>query len=81
MNVHLNGELMPIGMARVPVQDRGFLFGDGVYEYLPVYSRRPFRLAEHLTRLKASLNALQIVNPHDDARWGEIIRKAGLKLG
>jgi len=75
MKVFLNGELMPIGMARVPVQDRGFLFGDGVYEYLPVYSRRPFRLAEHLTRLKASLDALEIANPHDDARWGEIIRQ------
>ena len=66
---------MPIGMARVPVQDRGFLFGDGVYEYLPVYSRRPFRLAEHLARLKASLAALEIANPHDDARWGDIIRQ------
>lgn len=73
MNVFLNGEMMPIGVARVPVQDRGFLFGDGVYEFLPVYSRRPFRLAEHLARLKASLSALQIDNPHDDARWAAII--------
>ena len=75
MNVFLTGERMPIGMARVSVQDRGFQFGDGVYEYLPVYSRRPFRMAEHLTRLKASLAALQIANPNEDARWGEIIRQ------
>jgi D-alanine transaminase len=75
MMVFLNGEMMPIGAARVSVEDRGFLFGDGVYEYLPVYSRRPFRLAEHLARLKASLAALSIINPHDDARWGEIIRQ------
>lgn len=75
MNVYLNGEMMPIGMARVSVQDRGFLFGDGVYEFIPVYSRRPFRLAEHLSRLNASLAALQIANPNEDARWGEIIRQ------
>ncbi|MFM9967915.1 MAG: D-amino acid aminotransferase [Burkholderiales bacterium] len=73
MNVFLNGEMMPIGLARVSVQDRGFLFGDGVYEYLPVYSRRPFRLAEHLTRLKSSLAALQMRNPYDDERFGAII--------
>ena len=75
MNVFLNGEMMPIGQARVSVLDRGFMFGDGVYEYIPVYSRRPFRLHEHISRLKASLAAVELANPHDDARWGEIIRK------
>ncbi|OFZ97690.1 MAG: D-amino acid aminotransferase [Betaproteobacteria bacterium RIFCSPLOWO2_02_FULL_62_17] len=75
MNVFLNGEMMPIGQARVSVLDRGFTFGDGVYEYIPVYSRRPFRLAEHISRLKASLAAVELADPHDDARWGEIIRK------
>ncbi len=75
MNVFLNGEMMPIGIARVSVQDRGFQFGDGAYEYLPVYSRRPFRLAEHLSRLKTSLAALQIANPNEDVRWGEIIHQ------
>lgn len=73
--VFLNGEIMPIGLARVSVQDRGFLFGDGVYEYLPAYSRRPFRLPEHLSRLRASLAALQIANPYDDARWSKIVRQ------
>ncbi len=75
MTVFFNGEMMPIGMARVSVLDRGFMFGDGVYEFIPVYSRRPFRLAEHISRLKASLAAVELANPHDDARWGEIIRK------
>ena len=48
MTVFLNGEFMPITEAKVPVLDRGFIFGDGVYEVIPVYSRRAFRLAEHL---------------------------------
>ena len=50
--VYLNGEFMPLEQARIPVLDRGFIFGDGVYEVIPVYSRRPFRLPEHLTRLQ-----------------------------
>ena len=50
--VYLNGEFMPLESARIPVLDRGFIFGDGVYEVVPVYSRHPFRLAEHLTRLQ-----------------------------
>ena len=43
---------MPLAEARIPVLDRGFIFGDGVYEVIPVYSRHPFRLAEHLERLQ-----------------------------
>ncbi|HET9699292.1 MAG TPA: D-amino acid aminotransferase, partial [Burkholderiales bacterium] len=50
MTVYLNGEFMPLEEARIPVLDRGFIFGDGVYEVIPVYSRHPFRLAEHLRR-------------------------------
>ena len=48
--VYLNGEFMPLDEARIPVLDRGFIFGDGVYEVIPVYSRHPFRLPEHLAR-------------------------------
>src|SRR5882672_10059706 len=48
--IYLNGEFMPIEQARIPVLDRGFIFGDGVYEVVPAYSKRPFRLAEHLAR-------------------------------
>ncbi|MBU1236443.1 MAG: aminotransferase class IV [Gammaproteobacteria bacterium] len=53
--------------------DRGFLFGDGVYEVIPVYSRRPFRLAEHLRRLQASLDGIRLANPHGDAEWSALI--------
>ena len=53
--VFLNGRFIPIEEARVPVLDRGFIFGDGVYELVPVYSRVPFRLEEHLERLERSL--------------------------
>jgi D-alanine transaminase len=71
--IYLNGEFMPIEQAKVSVLDRGFIFGDGVYEVIPVYSRRPFRLAEHLTRLQASLEAIRIANPHPVAGWTELV--------
>ena len=75
MTVYLNGEFMPIEQARIPVLDRGFIFGDGVYEVIPVYSRRAFRLAEHLRRLNVSLSAIRIANPYSDARWSELLRR------
>ena len=71
--VYLNGEFMPLAEARVPVLDRGFIFGDGVYEVIPVYSRRPFRLAEHLRRLQNSLDGVRIVNPLADTEWTRLI--------
>lgn len=71
--IYLNGEFMPIEEARIPVLDRGFIFGDGVYEVIPVYSRRPFRLAEHLNRLQDSLNGIRITNPHTDSEWGSLL--------
>jgi D-alanine transaminase len=71
--VYLNGEFMPIEDAKISVLDRGFIFGDGVYEVIPAYSRRPFRLAEHLARLQASLDAISLANPLDDARWSELV--------
>lgn len=73
--VFLNGEMLPIGLAKVSVLDRGFTFGDAVYEYIPVYSRRPFRLAEHLARLRVSLAAIDLTNPYDEACWSAIIEK------
>jgi D-alanine transaminase len=73
--IYLNGEFMPIEQARIPVLDRGFIFGDGVYEVIPVYSRHPFRLAEHLRRLQDSLNSIKLVNPHDDQTWMRLIRR------
>ncbi len=71
--VYLNGKFIPIEQAMVPVLDRGFIFGDGVYEVIPVYSRRPFRLAGHLQRLRASLDAIRLANPHDDAGWARLV--------
>jgi D-alanine transaminase len=73
--IYLNGEFMPLEQARVPVLDRGFIFGDGVYEVIPVYSRHPFRLAEHLRRLQASLDGIRLSNPHDDAEWTRLVRR------
>jgi D-alanine transaminase len=71
--VFLNGKFLPIEEARVPVLDRGFIFGDGVYELVPVYSRVPFRLDEHLTRLERSLAETRIRNPYSRAEWRDII--------
>jgi D-alanine transaminase len=68
-----NGKFMPIEEARVPVLDRGFIFGDGVYELIPVYSRVPFRMDEHLARLDRSLAAVRIRNPYSRAEWRDII--------
>ena len=48
---YLNGDYLPLDQACVPVLDRGFIFGDGVYEVIPVYAGNPFRLAHHLQRL------------------------------
>jgi len=71
--VFLNGKFVPIDEARVSVLDRGFIFGDGVYELVPVYSRVPFRLDEHLARLERSLAEASIRNPHSRAQWRKII--------
>ncbi len=71
--VFLNGKFMPIEEAKVPVLDRGFIFGDGVYELVPVYSRVPFRLDEHLARLERSLELVRIRNPYTRAEWRDII--------
>lgn len=71
--VFLNGKFLPIEEAKVPVLDRGFIFGDGVYELVPVYSRVAFRLDEHLARLERSLAEVKIRNPYTRAQWRDII--------
>ncbi len=71
--VFLNGRFLPIEEARVPVLDRGFIFGDGVYELVPVYSRVPFRLEEHLARLERSLAETRIRNPYPRREWRDIL--------
>ena len=73
--IYLNGQYMPIAEARVSPMDRGFLFGDGAYEMIPVYSRQPFRLEEHLGRLQRTLDGIRLDNPHSLAEWETIIRR------
>ena len=70
----LNGTLMPIASAQVSPFDRGFLFGDGVYEVLPCYSGSLFRLEAHFARLQAGLDAVGIRNPYPVARWTDFLR-------
>lgn len=71
--IHLNGQWLPLNEARISVLDRGFLFGDGVYELIPVYARKPFRMEEHLRRLQHSLNGIRLQNPHSAAGWIQLI--------
>jgi D-alanine transaminase len=66
---YLDGEFMAREAARISPMDRGFLFGDGAYEVIPVYGRRPFRLPEHLARLERTLAAIRLANPLDAAAW------------
>ena len=71
--VYLNGELTPLSEAKVPVLDRGFIFGDGVYEVIPIYERKLFRARQHMERLFRSLNAVRIANPHSEDEWMALI--------
>jgi D-alanine transaminase len=72
---YLNGSYGPLAEAKVSVLDRGFIFGDGVYEVVPVYGRRLFRFDEHMARLSRNLGKVRIANPHGSAGWLEICRK------
>ena len=75
MTVYLNGKFLPIGEAKISVLDRGFIYGDGVYELVPVYKREPYRLRQHLARLQRSLDGIRLANPHRDEQWEAIIRE------
>jgi D-alanine transaminase len=69
----LNGEMSTLRDAKVSVLDRGFIFGDGVYEVVPAYHGRPFRFAEHMARLARSLGELRITNPMDAPEWRALV--------
>jgi D-alanine transaminase len=71
--VYLNGALTPLSEAKIPVLDRGFIFGDGVYEVIPIYARTPFRSEQHMARLFRSLEAIGIPNPHTREQWMALI--------
>lgn len=81
--VYLNGRFVPENKAFVSVLDRGFIFGDGVYEVVPVYGARPFRLAHHLERLAASLRAIGLADPMSEHQWTpvfeELIQRCGAR--
>ena len=70
---YLNGTFLPLDQAQVSVMDRGFLFGDGIYEVIPVYNGTLFRLAQHLGRLQNSLDGVRIGNPLSDTEWTEVL--------
>ncbi|CAG1011931.1 D-alanine transaminase [Burkholderiaceae bacterium] len=78
---YLNGEYAPLNQAKVSVLDRGFIFGDGVYEVVPVYARKLFRFDEHMARLARSLGKVRIANPHTRAEWLERARRLVAALG
>lgn len=78
---YLNGEYVALADARVSPLDRAFLFGDAVYEVIPVYSARPFRLREHLDRFHRSLSAIRLRSPKTHSEWGEICRELVARNG
>lgn len=79
--VYLNGEYLPLNDAKVSVLDRGFIFGDGVYEVIPAYGGKALRFEHHMQRLNDSLNAVRIKNPLSNTQWQEIIDKLIAETG
>jgi len=73
--VYLNGNFIPKEKAFISVMDRGFLFGDGVYEVFPVYKKNIIGLDAHLSRLQDGLDAINIENPHSKDEWASLIKK------
>ncbi len=73
--VYLNGEFKPIEEASISVLDRGFTFGDGVYEVIPIFNRKIFRFSEHITRLENSLREIYMSNPLKENEWRDIFNK------
>ena len=72
---YLSGDYLPLAEARVSPLDRAFLFGDAVYEVLPIYGSRPFRLREHLDRLNRSLAGIRMAAPLQHAEWARVCQE------
>lgn len=68
----LNGDYLPLNEAKVSVLDRGFIFADGIYEVIPAFYGKPFRLEHHLKRLGKNLAAIKIDNPYTMVEWLKI---------
>jgi len=77
--VYLNGEFVALDNARISVLDRGFIYGDGVYEVVPIYGRQPFRMPQHLRRLQYSLDGIRLANPHTERQWDTLIHELAAK--
>ena len=73
--VYLNGDYLPINEAKISVLDRGFIFGDGVYEVIPAYGAKALRFEHHMQRLQNSLDAVRITNPLTNAQWQKVLDK------
>ena len=78
---YLNGDYLPRDRASLPIMDRGLLFGDSVYEVIPVYGTRPFRVDQHLDRLDRSLAAIGMDNPLPRAAWHAMFQRLAGQLG
>lgn len=76
---YLNGDYLPLEECKVSVLDRGFIFGDAIYELIPVYDGKPFYLPAHLTRLERSLEQIEIRSPHSVEEWTAIVNKLAVK--
>ncbi|MDP1574028.1 MAG: aminotransferase class IV [Coxiellaceae bacterium] len=72
--IYVNGKYLPQEKAVVSVMDRGFLFGDGIYEVIPVFNGKLFGFEEHMARMKSSLDAVDIKNPHAVTEWETIFK-------
>jgi len=78
---HLDGEWLPLREARISPLDRSFLFGDGVYEVVPVFAGRPFRFTEHFDRLTRSADAIRLRDPHSRDEWRALVRELMARNG
>jgi D-alanine transaminase len=78
---YLNGEFLPIEQAAISPLDRGFLFGDAVYEVIPVHNSEPSLLDAHLGRLERNLSEIRIANPHTKAEWRSLIEELATRNG
>lgn len=72
--VYLNGQYLPLPEAKISVLDRGFLFGDGVYEVIPAYRGKLFHFADHIARLENSLRLIRLENPHSGEQWLDLLQ-------
>jgi D-alanine transaminase len=73
--VYLNGDYLLPQDAKISVMDRGFLYGDGIYEVIPVFNGRPLRLDAHLQRLQNSLDRISLANPNSNTEWHAIFEQ------